>query len=99
MQEEPKKTSRSTPTRCASCNDIGLDREIVAEEICRKGVVRQYAADLGGGKDHRVRLLPLHIGAHMRLLAQVDRFAIGGENLDILARETGAAWPSRPCPL
>jgi hypothetical protein len=69
-------------------DDIRLDRQIVAEEILGKRLVRQDATDLGGGEDHRIRLLALHIRLHIRLLTQIERGVSGRENFDIFARET-----------
>ena len=56
MQDEPRKSRRSTRCCKRRVQHVDLDPQVVGEELHRIGVVRQDAADLGRGQHDVARL-------------------------------------------
>ena len=82
-------------------NDIGLDCQIVVNEIGGEGVVGIDAADLGGGKDDGVRTILLEPDFDANLIAQIDDATVGLEHLvaatvryRVIADPTMPLWPA-----
>ena len=52
--DEPRNSSFSTPAALRRVDDVGLDHQVVVEEVGRVGVVGEDAADLGRGEEDHV---------------------------------------------
>ena len=55
MQDEPRKHSFFAPVLPGRVDDVGLDGQVVADELGRVGVVGLDAAHLGRGQEHVFR--------------------------------------------
>jgi len=62
-------------------DDVGLDHQIVVEEVGRPRVVGVDAADGGRGNEHQLRPGRRHPLLDLTLAAQVHLLAADGENL------------------
>ena len=62
-------------------DDVGLDRQIVVNEIGGEGVVGVNAADLGGGEDDGVGPVLLQPNFDGDLIAQIDDGAVDFQHL------------------
>ena len=80
MQEEPRKSSRRTPGPEGLVDDIGLDHQVLVDEVGRIAVVGEDAADLGGGEDHHVGPFGLQEGADVGLAGKIERLAVAGDD-------------------
>jgi hypothetical protein len=58
---------------------VGLDGQILAQKLCRVGIIGKDAANLRGCKHHRIRFFAAHPVTHSALVAQVERVAVGGQ--------------------
>ena len=83
-------------------DDVGLDHQVVVEELGRVGVVGEDAADLGGGDEHGLRPASRHPALDRGLPRQVDlgaRSAVRISQPSRASRRTSAAptmprWPA-----
>ncbi len=53
-------------------DDVGLDREVVADELGRVGGVGDDAAHLGGGEEHVLGALGVEEGARRAIVGEVE---------------------------
>jgi hypothetical protein len=98
MQDEPSRISFSTPVP-AGCrlDDVGLDDQVVVEELGRIGVVGEDAADLGRGEDDHVRSGLADPGLDLGLAAEVDADLAGIDAVqDLAASLLATALPTMP---
>lgn len=51
---------------------IGLDQDVVADEVRGIGAVRQYPAHLARDQEHMLRPLPLEVAVDRRLVREVQ---------------------------
>ena len=77
MQELPRNRSLLTPEPVRRIDDVGLDGQVVVNELRRIGRVGQDAADFCRSQEDVVRTVLLEPGSHGRLLAQVEGLEVG----------------------
>ena len=66
-------------------DQVGLDREVLVDEVRPVGVVGVDAADLGGGDDHHVGPVLLKPAKGRPLVGEVQLVACRGEDLGRVA--------------
>ena len=86
MQDDPRNKSLRADFGGA-VDDVGLQGEIVVEEVGGAAGVGMDAADPRRSEDDHVGLCLVHPGPHLGLVAQVEAVAIDGDELAVLARQ------------
>ena len=71
-------------------DEVGLDEQVVVDELPGLLPVRHDAADLGRGVDDHVGALLVEERPHRRLVAQVELVELGDEGLGVAVARQGA---------
>ena len=78
MQLDPRKQNLRVPAAISGVDHVGLDLEVVANEVGRIAVVRDDAADFGGGDEHVVGPLADEEAIDRCTVPQIERASVRG---------------------